>query len=152
MKIASYLFCALSKLNSEQQQTMPYSISNVERSSYSTALQSSSFEEPKSPLSKLKDQQQEALRSCLPISVLLSTFSLSKSSQANERILPTSSMTSPANFSYNELREVIQQGKVFVIKDFINADILAGLREDITKLVDSNKFARSGLSNRAKGR
>jgi hypothetical protein len=152
MKIATYLFCALSKLNSEQQQTRPYSISNVERSSYSTALQSSSSEEPKSPLSKFKDQQQRVLRSFLPISILLSTFSSSESSQANEKSLPTSSITSPANFSYSELREVIQQGKVFVIKDFIDADILAGLREDITKLVDTNQFARSGLSNRAKGR
>jgi hypothetical protein len=152
MKIATYLFCALSKLNSEQQQTRPYSISNVERSSYSTALQSSSSEEPKSPPSKFKDQQQRAFRSFLPISILLSTFSSSKSSQANEKSLPTSSITSPANFSYSELREVIQQGKVFVIKDFIDADILAGLREDITKLVDTNQFARSGLSNRAKGR
>lgn len=151
MKIASYLFCALSKLNSEQH-TRPYTISNVERASYSTALQSSSSEEPKSPLSKFKDQQQKAIRSFLPISVLLSTFSFSKSSEAIERNLPTSSITSPANFSYTELREVIQQGKVFVIKDFIDADILAGLREDITKLVDTNQFARSGLSNRAKGR
>lgn len=151
MKIASYLFCALSRLDSEQH-TRPYSLSNVQRFSYSTALQSSSIEEPKSPLSKIKDQQQTALKSFLPITVLLSTFSLSQSSRATERKLQTSSITSPANFSYTELREVIQQGKVFVIKDFIDANILAGLREDVKKLVDANQFARSGLSNRAKGR
>lgn len=151
MKIVSYLLCTCSRLNSKQH-TKPYAISNIERASYSTALQSSSLEEPKSPLSKFKDQQQRALRSYLPISVLLSAFSMSKVSQANEKNLPTSSITSPANFSYTELREVIQGGKVFVIKDFIDADILAGLQEDITELVDANQFARSGLSNRAKGR
>jgi hypothetical protein len=111
-----------------------------------------SVQEPKLPYSDTKTLPQRLFKSFFPLSILLGAFGLKKSSVADDRVLPTSSISSPANFSFTELRNVIQEGKVFVIKDFIDDDILAGLREDIQALVDSKKFAPSGLSNRAKGR
>ena len=111
-----------------------------------------SFQEPKLPYSNSEILQEKFFRSFLPLSILLSMFGPKRRSRAEDRVLPTSSISSPANFSFSELRDVIQDGKVFVIKDFIDDNILAGLREDIQVLVDANKFAPSGLSNRAKGR
>lgn len=116
-----------------------------------TALHES-VQEPKLPYSDTKTLPQKLFKSFFPLSILLSAFGLKESSVADDRVLPTSSNSSPANFSFSELRNVIQAGKVFVIKDFIDDDILAGLREDIQALVDTKKFAPSGLSNRAKGR
>jgi hypothetical protein len=111
-----------------------------------------SVQEPKLPYSDTKTLKQKFFRSFLPLSILLGAFGLKQRGAADDRVLPTSSINSPANFSYSELRNVIQEGKVFVIKDFIDDEILAGLKEDIQVLVDTQKFAPSGLSNRAKGR
>lgn len=116
-----------------------------------TALHES-VQEPNLPYSDTKTLKQKLFKSFLPLSILLGAFGLKKRSAADDSVLPTSSISSPANFSFSELRNVIQEGKVFVIKDFIDDDILAGLREDIQALVGTKKFAPSGLSNRAKGR
>jgi hypothetical protein len=116
-----------------------------------TALHES-VQEPILPYSETKTLPQKLFRSFFSLSILMSAFGLKKSGAADDHVLPSSSFSSPANFSFSELRNVIQDGKVFVIKDFIDDDILAGLREDIQALVDTQKFAPSGLSNRAKGR
>ena len=118
----------------------------------SFAVLRESVQEPKLPYSDTKTLKQKLFKSFFPLSILLSAFGLKERCAADDRVLQTSSISSPANFSYSELRNVIQEGKVFVIKDFIDDDILAGLREDIQVLVDTKKFAPSGLSNRAKGR
>ena len=108
-----------------------------------------SFQEPKSAQSQSLNQMQEAMRSLLPLSILLSAFGIPRPVVADPR---AASLASPAVFSYPDLRKVIQEGKVFVIKDFIDTETIQGLRRDINDLVDAKSFAPSGLSNRAKGR
>lgn len=108
-----------------------------------------SFQEPKSTQSQSVNQKKSAMKLLLPLSFILSTLGVVKPVRAESR---AASLASPAEFSYPELREVIQEGKVFVIKDFIDKETIQGLRRDINDLVDAKLFAPSGLSNRAKGR
>ena len=108
-----------------------------------------SFQEPKSAQSQSLNQMRDAMNSLLPLSILLSAFGISRPVIADPR---AASLASPAVFSYPDLRKVIQEGKVFVIKDFIDEETINGLRRDINDLVDAKSFAPSGLSNRAKGR
>ena len=119
------------------------------RTSLSRTSLYASFQEPKSAQSQSLNQMRDAMKSLLPLSILLSAFGISRPVIADPR---AASLASPAVFSYPDLRKVIQEGKVFVIKDFIDEETINGLRRDINDLVDAKSFAPSGLSNRAKGR
>lgn len=101
-------------------------------------------QKPKNFLSQY-NKKEMIFRSYLPLSVLFSTFL----SQPNEKIV--TSISSPANINYTCLKDIIHSGKVFVINDFIDDTIKKGLVSDIINLVDTEQFAPSGLSNRAKG-
>ena len=125
--------------------------SNLLRPISLTALCASS-EDPKSSRSEFVDKQQAMFDSLLPIAMLLGSLTFPEKSFAETKVVPSSSIKSPADISYPELRDAIQKGKVYVIENFIDSELLAGLREDVKVLVDTNQFSRSGLSNRAKGR
>jgi hypothetical protein len=93
------------------------------------------------------DNNEKIFSSLFPISFILATFLTPQ----KEKTVPSSSISSPANITYTDLKDVINNGKVFVINDFIDSTIIQGLRTDINQLVESKQFAPSGLSNRAKG-
>ena len=124
----------------------------------SSTILLSSFQEPKSPLSDSINQKQTVMKSLIPfLSALFGTFGMARNANAEQggirrRKIEDTSLISPANFTFSELREVIEEGKVYVINDFINRETINGLRDDINRLVAAKMFAPSGLSNRAKGR
>jgi hypothetical protein len=92
------------------------------------------------------DNNEKIFSSLFPLSFILATFLTPQKDKT-----ATSSISSPANIMYADLKDVINNGKVFVINDFIDSAIIQGLRSDINQLVESKQFAPSGLSNRAKG-
>jgi hypothetical protein len=89
------------------------------------------------------DNNEKIFSSFVPLSFILATF---LTPQKDKTV--TSSISSPANIIYTDLKDFINNGKVFVINDFIDSAIIQGLRSDINQLVESKQFAPSGLSNR----
>lgn len=123
---------------------------------------------PSPLLSSLYDQKASILQSILyPLSLLFSAFILKNlvlnsnyvknnndnSNNNNNNINKLSRpIITKAVFSYTELKQQIESGKVYVIKGFIDNETVEGLREEINQLVADKRFNPSGLSNRAKGR
>jgi hypothetical protein len=85
----------------------------------STSLYASN-EEPTPYLQSNNEKQKliKTIQKLLPFSLLFGALGVSLSQKQKERLI--ASKTSPSQFSYSELRDVIHEGKVFVIKDFID--------------------------------